>query len=141
MKDYWGRELDRWDEACEVRIAEIKSRYPDESHMTEEEERDRAHEIYQAYRDTLPKTIEEWLEHLGDFACLSCERYCGILDSGTVVCKDIVTYISRGVTVSPLKAKGTQFRRPHGWVTGPDGKRRANCEDYKKAKGQSKLNI
>lgn len=140
MSDILDRKPNRWEQAYDAACAEIRSRYPDDDHIIDDEFWAMYHEMMEAWREHMPHTSEEWLESLGDFPCLHCERFVGISRCGEVTCKDITVYIPRG---SLSEKRNTHVMRSGAsfWTTSPSGKRVANCEDFKKAKGQTKLAI
>ena len=130
----------RYEQAYDAACEEIRSRYPDDDHITDDEFWAMYHEMNEAWFKHMPHTSEEWLECFGDFPCLHCEHYVGISNCGEVTCKDITIYVPRGTLsekhVTHVMRTGATF-----WTESPSGKKVANCEDFKKAKGQTKLAI
>ncbi len=122
---------DKWDEAFYAALAEIKSRYPSDEKMTEQQSDEYSREVQQAYMSTLPETREEWLEHYGDFPCLSCGHYGGMNKDGRVTCRDVTVVLPHGT--KSVSRKTWQFRYPSCW-TEYAGRKRANCDEYAKRK-------
>lgn len=122
-------EPDRWERALDAAVATIRAKYPDDDRMTYEQFASMTDEISAAHRKHMPRTKQEWLEHYGDFPCLSCEHYAGIHDDGRVTCRGVTVTIPHGM--QSVTRETWMLRMPCCW-TEYAGSKEANCYEYKR---------
>ena len=66
--------------------------------------------------------------------CETCAHLAEAYPSGRVMCQGIYRNI-------PKRVRTWTMRLPCMWMTRPNGTRHANCDDYERAKGQTRMEV
>lgn len=121
------------EEQYQAELDEIRGRYPADV-MDGPERSAYVAEMNDLYYRSLQYGADEWEKYLGDYPCKSCEHFRHITDRGDVLCHGIV------VDVGGRRKRTWRFRRPFAWYVSC-GRKTTSCTEYKKAKGQTRMEV